>query len=320
MGCGAPITIPFTPNELPGQGEEVLEMAETIEFDRLQLGVLLKMFMEIDSDESGFIQLNEISSFFNVGLGGSSILDVLLKGFDVNGNGTLCCVEFVLMIYVILSQDFTKLGELVYCAYFNKNGFKANREEVVKLFELIHNKKFVLTPGNVPTQFSISDFADICAVRDSPLTPLSDTISKMARLVFDTKFWTEQIHTRKSNPLQSTSAYLYKVRNQLNAINNRNDKAEKVKDFNLKMQRMNLTRIQSRIHMQSVLLTYFDMRPDKKIAAYETAEHSTRNVKLSDAWGRRRKSIFKLKLVVHTKEDGKQFTRGGIQADRSRKR
>ena len=325
MGCGVS-KITFEPNLLCGQGKvEIEAIAETLNLNMTEIGTMYLAFCDMDSDASGFITPDEIANYFSFSCG--AFTDVLITAFDVDHSKSLSFVEFIVAIYNVCSIPTKLYPHLIFFLVSPSIQYKASRKEVISMFELfiggkIHtNKPAMETLRNYEARFasqlthwSLDNVLDMCESATTGLfIPLETRIKKIRKEIFGPMYWINMQETRMEDPNKSDVSFMFKLRDQISSINKSNDKAKVLSGIAKQLEGFK-RRSSTDTRKKSILLTYFNMRPDTQEDYREMSDHAYQDA-------RRRRSIVKpnLKLQVgqassnaaHAGKTKKKVNRGG---------
>jgi hypothetical protein len=353
MGCRESQILDFEPNELCGQGPEVLEIAQFLDLSPNHLGVLQLAFLEIDTDASGFIQVDELASFLSIPH--NSFADKCIETFDQDSMGVMCFLEFVVFYYVFASTSPSRYPELFFFLNFPKRHFTASTKQIIESFEVMYNKKIRKTPAAsciddfemkekvTPVIYNVEKFVQLCKTRKAVMENLGVIVRRLQTHVFGHHWWEERVESREVDISKNTVEFLYTIRDKVTSINVQINKGKRMQQWKDRVTRMKAKRHADKGHntrKQSVLLAFFSEDTGLNVTASKAAEDyhyaDASKVRSSADRGRparRRQSIIRKNLNysegpngegvvggIRTTKGNKKITRGGMTTDRTRKR
>jgi len=121
---------------IPGQGHEAKESFEKLRLTTGDVNKLYSVFMALDADGSGDIDLNEFYQFFRVAA--SPFMDRVFTLLDADGSGEIDFMEFVLCLWNYCSFNMPRLVRFAFELYDGDNSGALEMNEVEVLIKDVY--------------------------------------------------------------------------------------------------------------------------------------------------------------------------------------
>ena len=197
---------PFVPtSRIPGQGFQILEVTEKLKITTSHLNKIYKQFRELDSDNSGVI---DVSEFIVVNEITSEIFgELVFSLFDANKSGKLDFEEYMIAVWNYCTLHKDGLAEFAFDIFDVNSSGSLSVEEINEVIAIIwgYQKNDRLTKvllslnTNKLTEISRLDFVEMSKHFPVLLFPIFEVQNKLRKRSLGDGVWTRLADKRRKD-------------------------------------------------------------------------------------------------------------------------